>query len=117
MEEEDKLNRGQIIRFFLDYSRKMEKMWELMQEMVANMTLEGFKACGTKVVDDHATPVRVTTTLEAVGPLVTTPEGSGGPSNLIGTPDLTSPTSWSDFSSLSTKMPQAWKSAMPEGLS
>lgn len=95
----------------------MEKKWELIQEMVANLTPERPEACGTEALEDLATPVQVNTTPKLPGLTVTTLEGSGGPTDLIGTLDLTSPVSWSNFPSLSTMILHAWKSAVPQGLS
>lgn len=57
LEKEDKLNRGHIIRFYLDHSQKMEKTWENMVELVANMTPEGPETRGTQAPKELATLV------------------------------------------------------------
>lgn len=117
LEKEDQLNTRQIIRFLLDHNQKMEKRWKLMQMLVANMTPEGSEAHGTQALEFLATPIQVITTPEPARHAATTPKGSGGSSDLIETPDLTSLMSWSDFPSLSTRTLQAWKSVILEGLS
>ena len=48
LERDDQLSRGPIIRFLTDQNRKIEKTWEQMRELVANMTPEGPAAQGTQ---------------------------------------------------------------------
>lgn len=57
LEKVSKLNWGEIIRFLLDHSRNMERTWEHMQELAANMTPEGREALTTLVRAELATPI------------------------------------------------------------
>lgn len=59
LEKEDKVNRGQIIRFLLDQNWKMESTWEQMRELMANMTPEGPEARRTSKLEDLATSQQV----------------------------------------------------------
>ena len=68
--------------------------------------------------DPTATPEKTTTSGTPTRPSAGTPEvNSGGFVDLIGTPDLVSPMSWSAMSLPSTDTLRKWQSAMPEGLS
>lgn len=94
----------------------MKKTWGHMQKLVAKMTSEGPKACGTLALEDRATPVRVAPLPEEVRPVGIALEESGQPSDLIGMPNLASLMSTSDLLALNTSTLQSWKSAMPERL-
>lgn len=57
LEKEGNLNCRQIIRFVLDHNRKMERIWEQMQELAANMTPAGLEDLVIPTLKDLATLV------------------------------------------------------------
>ena len=109
LERDEKLNRGQIIRFLMDHSRRMEKTWSCMQELVWNMFPPPPIAQGSQVPEDSAaTPGPV------AGVSQTTPVGFN---DMVGTPDFVSPMSWSTMSLPNSETLRKWQSAMQEGWS
>jgi len=118
LEKEGNLNRGQIIRFLQDHSRKMEKTWVLMQGLVAQLIPAGPEDRGTQAPQDLSTPVRVTTTpVEPMDPSGATPGSAEKPIDLGEIPEHVSPMSWSDLSPSSPGILSAWKGAMLASLS
>ena len=119
LERDENLNRAQIIRFLLNHSRKMEKTWDKMQELVNNMAPELPKPCEIQVPEDPiAIPIKAKTSGTPSGLSAGTSEvNPGGFVDLIGTPDLVSPMSWSAMSLSSAETLRKWQSVMPKGLS
>ena len=112
LEKQEKLTRGQIIRFLLDHSRKMETTWKKMQELVQHLIPEAPRACGTQVPEEPLlTPEKAST------PSGTPKATPGDFIDLAGTPELISPFSWSKTPHPSTGTIKMWQSMMPEGLS
>ena len=107
LERDDQLSRGPIIRFLTDQSRKMEKTWEQMRELVANMTPEGPAAQGTQTgpadMDVVSSPAQPTP--NNAGPpgnpvvdLAGSTDSSEGPPVLnTPTPTLAASYDWRDF--------------------
>ena len=107
LERDEKLNRGQIIRFLLDHGRKMEKTWSRMQELVRNMFPPPPIAAGPQSPD-----VPILTPATDAGTSQGTPASFN---DLVGTPDFGTPNSWSSLTLPNTEAFRKWQQAMPEG--
>jgi hypothetical protein len=109
LERDEKLNRGQIIRFLLDHSKKMEKTWSRMQELIRNMFPPPPIAAGTQTPEaPSATPV------SDAGTSQDTPASFN---DMVGTPDFETQSSWSALSLPNSEALRKWQHAMPEGWS
>ena len=113
LEKEGCTNRGQIIRFLMEHSRKMETTWKLMQGLVANMKPEGPEERATQAPEDLATPVRVVTTPEPAAPAEAVAGGEEAPAPTMATPALLSPLTWANMPPLSTGTLRTWKDMVP----